>query len=126
MLLYAVVLTLGLTVAPVMVSTNPFSPVEVKTYTYGSLNEPRVNKMYQLSMADDPSGIPIEDFERGGRRYYLLGVVVDDTDNDVELTGSDLLPLFICVGCAVMAAVMVFCSIIAKQGRYKSFYGKKR
>ena len=38
MLMYAAVLTLGLTVVPVMASSAPFSPVEVETYTYGLTN----------------------------------------------------------------------------------------
>ena len=156
MLLYAAVLTLGLAVAPVMASVDPYCPVKVETYTYGPFDELRINKVYRLSVSDDPSGIPTEDFERSGRRYYLLGMVVDDTDSDmvtytaifgsVELTGSgasgqsgfqpsdagsaqnssstELLTLLICVDCVVVAAVIVFCTIRAKQGRSKSQYGK--
>ena len=147
MLLRNAVLTLGLTVLPVMASADLPRPVEVETYTYGPLDELRINKVYRLSVADDPSGIPTEDFERGGRRYYLLGMVVDDTDSDmvtytaifgsVELIGlgasgqfgfrpsdagsaennssTELLPLMICVDCVVVAAVMVFCSIKARE-----------
>ena len=99
MLLHIAVLTLGLTVLPVMASADPLCPVEVETYTYGPFDELRINKVYRLSVSDDPSGIPTEDFERSGRRYYLLGMVVDDTDSDmvtytaifgsVELTGSE-------------------------------------
>ena len=44
----------------------------MEEYTYGSLDEPRVEKVYQLSLSDDPSGIPTEDFVRNGRLYYLL------------------------------------------------------
>ena len=83
MLLYASVLTLELAVAPVMASVDPFYPVEVETYTYGPLDELRINKVYQLSVADDPSGIPTEDFERNGRRYYLLDMIADNTDSKV-------------------------------------------
>lgn len=151
MLLYAAVLTLELTVAPAMASANPFCPVEVETYTYGPLDELRINKVYQLTMADDPSCIPSEDFEHNGRRYYLLSMIADNSDSEVvtytvvygsvELsraeeyataygqpgfrsfdvdsfrkdTDSDLLPLFVCVGCAVMAATIVFCANKAKQ-----------
>ena len=147
-LLYAAVLSLGLAVAPVMASDDPYCPVEVETYTYGPFAELRINKVYQLLPTDDPSGIPTEDFELNGRRYYLLGMVVDDTDSDMvtytaifgstELTSSgasgqfgfrpfdidsfrsvadsDLLPLFICVGCAVMASVIVLCGIQTKRG----------
>ena len=41
--LYAAVLTLGLAVVPVMASVDPFRPVEVETYTYGPLDELRIN-----------------------------------------------------------------------------------
>ena len=76
MLLYAAVLTLGLAIVPVMASVDPFCPVEVETYTYGSFDELRINKVYRLSVYDDPSGIPTEDFERGGRRYYYFRIKV--------------------------------------------------
>ena len=79
-LLCTAVLSLGLTVAPVTASAGPFSPIEVETYTYGPLDELRVNKVYQLSQSDDPSNIPTEDFELGGRRYCLLDMVIANTD----------------------------------------------
>ena len=44
----------------------------MEEYTYGETEEPRINKVYQLSLSDDPSGIPTEDFVRNGRQYYLL------------------------------------------------------
>ena len=81
-LLCTAVLSLGLTAAPAMASAGPFSPIEVETYTYGPFDELRVNKVYQLSVADDPSGIPTEDFEQGGRRYYLLGMTIASADNE--------------------------------------------
>ena len=68
MLLCTAVLTLGLTAAPAMASAGPYSPIEVETYTYGPFDEPRVNKVYRLPAADNPSGIPTEDFERGACR----------------------------------------------------------
>ena len=49
-----------------------FYPISVEEYTYDEAEEPRINKVYQLSLSDDPSGIPTEDFVRGGRLYYLL------------------------------------------------------
>ena len=82
-LLCTAALTLGLTAAPAMASTGPLTPIEVETYTYGPFDEPRVNKVYRLPAASDPSGIPTEGFERGGRRYYLLGIAADNTDHDV-------------------------------------------
>ena len=83
LLLYAAVLTLGLAVAPVMASVDPYCPVEVETYTYGPFDELRINKVYRLSVPDDPSAIPTEDFERNGRRYYLLDMIADNTDSEV-------------------------------------------
>ena len=41
-------------------------------------------------------------------------------------TDLDLLPLFVCVGCAVMAAAIVFCANRAKQGRFKGWLHKRR
>lgn len=49
-----------------------YYPISVEEYTYGSLDEPRIEKVYQLSLSDDPSGIPTEDFVRNGRLYHLL------------------------------------------------------
>ena len=53
-------------------------PVSVEEYTYGPLDELRINKVYQLSLSDSPSGIPTEDFERNGRHYYLLDMIRQD------------------------------------------------
>ena len=78
MLLCTAVLTLGLTLAPAMASVGPFYPIKVEEYTYGPLDELRISKVYQLSLSDDPSGIPTEDFERGGRHYYLLDMIKED------------------------------------------------
>ena len=49
-----------------------YYPISVEEYTYGENGEPRINKVYQLSLSDDPSGIPTEDFVRNGRQYHLL------------------------------------------------------
>ena len=55
-----------------------YYPVSVEEYTYGDFDELRINKIYQLSLADDPSLIPTEDFIRNGRRYYLLDMTRKD------------------------------------------------
>ncbi len=78
MLLCNAVLVMGLTMAPASASSGPFYPIKVDEYTYGPLDELRIEKVYQLSLSDDPSGIPTEDFERGGRRYFLLDMVRKD------------------------------------------------
>ena len=133
-LLCASVLTLGLTAVPAMASAGPYSPIEVETYTYGPFDEPRVNKVYRLPAADDPSGIPTEDFERGGRRYYLLDMISANTDHEtvtytavfgsVELArvpgqlgsqaldGTDSLSLLLvlsCVGGVITVAANIKC-----------------
>lgn len=55
-----------------------YYPVKVEEYTSGPLDELRIDKVYQLSLGDDPSGIPTGDFERNGRLYYLLDMVRKD------------------------------------------------
>ena len=55
-----------------------YYPIKVDEYTAGPLDELRIDKVYQLSLGDDPSGIPTGDFERGGRHYYLLDMTRKD------------------------------------------------
>lgn len=55
-----------------------YYPISVEEYTYGPLDELRVNKTYQLSLSDDPSLIPTEDFVRNGRCYFLLDMTRKD------------------------------------------------
>ena len=55
-----------------------YYPIKVEEYTAGPLDELRIDKVYQLSLGDDPSGIPTEDFTRNGRLYYLLDMVRKD------------------------------------------------
>ena len=55
-----------------------YYPISVEEYTYGDFDELRINKIYQLSLADDPSLISTEDFVRNGRRYYLLDMTRKD------------------------------------------------
>ena len=78
MLLCTAVLTLGIAAPPAMASGGPFYPIKVEEYTYGPLDELRISKVYQLSLADDPSSIPTEDFDRNGRHYYLLDMIKED------------------------------------------------
>ena len=33
-----------------------YYPISVEEYTYEEQNEPRINKVYQLSLSDNPSG----------------------------------------------------------------------
>lgn len=53
-----------------------YYPVDVEEYLEG--DSPRIKKAYQLSLADDPSAIPTEDFVVDGRLYYLLDLTRKD------------------------------------------------
>ena len=53
-----------------------YYPTSVEEYMEG--DSPRIKKVYQLSLADDPSQILTEDFERDGRLYYLLDMTRKD------------------------------------------------
>ena len=55
-----------------------YYPISVEEYTAGDFDEPRIQKVYQLSLDDDPGLIPTEDFERNGRLYYLLDMTRKD------------------------------------------------
>lgn len=55
-----------------------YYPIDLEEYTYGDFDELRINKTYQLSLSDDPSLIPTEDFTRNGRHYYLLDMTRKD------------------------------------------------
>ena len=78
MLLCAAVLAISIAAPPALAAGGPFYPISVEEYTYGSFDELRINKVYQLSLSDDPNRIPTEDFERNGRRYFLLDMIRED------------------------------------------------
>lgn len=62
-----------------------FYPISVEEYTYGPLDELRIDKVYQLSRNDDPKDIPTGDFDRGGYHYVLLDVVkTDQSETDAK------------------------------------------
>ena len=66
-------------------SDSSYYPISVEEYTYGDFDELRINKTYQLSLSDDPSLIPTEDFTRNGRHYYLLDMTrKDEVGVDVQ------------------------------------------
>ena len=78
MLLCALSALLSVATLPALAAAGPHYPVSVEEYTYGPLDELRINKVYQLALSDDPSGIPTEDFDRNGRHYYLLDLLRQD------------------------------------------------
>ena len=55
-----------------------YYPVEVESYTAGDFDQPRIRKVYQLSLSDDPSGIPTEDFVEYGRTFHLMEMTRKD------------------------------------------------
>ena len=77
-LLCTAVLAISIAAPPALAAGGPFYPISVEEYTYGSFDELRINKVYQLSLSDDPNRILTEDFERNGRRYFLLDMIRED------------------------------------------------
>lgn len=55
-----------------------YYPISVDEYVGGDFDEPCIQKVYQLSLDDDPTKIPTEDFTRNGRLYYLLDMTRQD------------------------------------------------
>ena len=53
-----------------------YYPIQVEEYLENE--QPRIRKVYQLSLSEDPSLIPTDDFERDGRLYYLLDMTRKD------------------------------------------------
>ena len=62
-----------------------FYPISVEEHLDGSYDEYRILKIYQLSLSDDPSLIPTEDFERQGCTWHLLDMTrKDDVGVDTQ------------------------------------------
>ena len=49
-----------------------YYPIEVESYTAGDFDQPRIRRVYQLSLSDDPAGIPTEDFVEYGMTFHLM------------------------------------------------------
>ena len=67
-------------------------PAEVRTSEENGVN--RLEKIYYLTAADDPSAIPVGDFEREGRNYTLLDLLRNDqteteTKEHIEIITKD-------------------------------------
>lgn len=69
-------LTLCAATVPALAAGQEQYPIEVEEYLEGE--SPRIKKVYQLSLNEDPAGIPTGDFERDGRLYYLLDMTRKD------------------------------------------------
>ena len=95
-LLCAVMLALGALSPPALAAQNSKThyPVSVEEYTEDGTDALRVKKVYQLSLSDDPAGIPIDDFERDGVLYQLLDLTMKneigvDTQDYTETVTQD-------------------------------------
>ena len=66
--------------APAAAQTT-YYPISVEEYIEDGT--PRIKKVYQLSINDDPSGIPRSDFEQFGYVYHLLDIT-QHTDEGVD------------------------------------------
>ena len=76
-LLCAVMLALGALSPPAFASqSKTHYPVSVEEYTEDGTDAHRIKKVYQLSISDDPAGIPTEDFERDSVLYHLLDLTM--------------------------------------------------
>ena len=77
-------LTLCAAAVPALAAGQEQYPIEVQEYMEG--DSPRIKKVYQLSLNEDPAGIPTGDFERDGRLYYLLDMTRrDEVGVDTQL-----------------------------------------
>ena len=62
-------------------------PVSEEVYTYGSFDELRIDKVYELTRFDDPADIPTGDFDRDGYHYTFLNVVKTE-QSETDATGN--------------------------------------
>ena len=99
MLLCAAVLAISIAAPPALAAGGPFYPISVEEYTYGSFDELRINKVYQLSLSDDPSAPSNQ-----------TGPEAPDTDPAPAKTGStNWLSLLGCAGgVAALAAAALW------------------
>ena len=75
MLLCTSLALLSITALPALAAEQHY-PISVEEYMEDG--NYRIQKVYQLSLSDDPSDIPTGDFERDGRLYYLLDITRRD------------------------------------------------
>ena len=71
-----------------------FYPISVDSCTVAGFDQPCIKKVYQLSLSDDPAGIPTDDFEQNGYLYHLTDMtqahdVGVDTQTKTETITQD-------------------------------------
>lgn len=91
-LLCAVGVTLAVTVPAL--AAEAFYPISVDACTIAGFDQPCIKKVYQLSLSDDPAGIPTDDFEQNGYLYHLTDMtqahdVGVDTQTKTETITQD-------------------------------------
>ena len=62
---------------------NPYQPVRTEMLPSQDAETVRLTRVYQLSPVDDPSGIPVQDFEANGWVYHMVDM------SSEEETGTD-------------------------------------
>jgi len=65
-------------------SASCYYPIEVEAYTAGDFDQPRIQKVYQLSLSDDPASIPTEDFVEYGMSPILANIYLSELDTFME------------------------------------------
>lgn len=86
-LLCAVMLALGALSPPAFASQSRTQyPISVEEYTENGTDAHRIKKVYQLSLSDDPAGIPTKPFVRDGVHYELLDLTMK---NEVGVDTKD-------------------------------------
>ena len=83
--LFAVALMAGL--LTVQAHAASLYPVSEEIYTYGSFDELRIDKVYELTLFDDPADIPTGDFDRDGYHYSFLNVV-KTVQSETDVNGN--------------------------------------
>ena len=80
---FAAALTVGLLI--VQAHAASLYPVSEEVYTYGPFDELRIDRVYELTLFDDPADIPTGDFDRDGYHYTFLNVVkTDQSETDAN------------------------------------------
>ena len=94
---FAAVLTVGL--LTVQIHAASLYPVSEEVYTYGSFDELRIDKVYELTLFDDLADIPTGDFDRGSYHYTFLNMVKTD-QGETDTSGKTLIytVTFVCQG----------------------------
>lgn len=73
-LFWAAVLALSACAPPALAASEEIRPVSVEEY--GNADAPRIKRVYQLAVSEDPKRIPTEDLIRDGYLYSLMDLTM--------------------------------------------------